>query len=103
MTHPPLPKEFQQSTKFNLNEIWAAVCQELADTDFQSRSHHNRRTYDAGCYGPLCRKAVRDHSRKRTGSSPRDEFRELDPILMYFFSEAQRRIREHMEDLLNSI
>lgn len=39
------------------------VRQELEDPRFINRTHYKRNTYDAGCSGPLCRKANREWMR----------------------------------------
>lgn len=48
---------------------------ELADPRFSRRTHYHRKTYDAGCRGPLCTTAhsERQHARyvARTGAQPR--------------------------------
>lgn len=63
------------------------VKSELADPGYSGRTHGRRATRNAGCTGPLCKKALRDEMReiqkrlygyKRTRTS---RVRELDPLL----------------------
>jgi hypothetical protein len=48
---------------------------ELSDPRYKNRTHYHRKTYDAGCRGPLCTTAhsERQHARyvARTGALPR--------------------------------
>lgn len=48
------------------DEIPEDVKAELLNPKFSSRSHYSRSTYADGCHGPLCQKAERDRSRRRT-------------------------------------
>ena len=88
------------------NEIWEDVCNELTDPSFISRSHHNVGTYDAGCKGPLCRKAHREHPRRRSPSGVLIQVREeriYDPVLEYFHTVMKHRIRKQQTLLLKEI
>lgn len=66
------------------------VMAELSDPSFATRTHGKRSTRNAGCTGPLCKKALRDeartiqrriHSRQRNNKS---KLQELDPLLVQF-------------------
>lgn len=96
---PKLP-ENMNSSQLNLDRIWHDVCEELTDPEFKNRSHHNRKTYTVGCGGPLCRKAARDYMRRRASSTARAEYVRLDPVLLFFFEEAKRRIAEQEAQIL---
>ena len=47
----------------DLNELAPDVAAELADPHFLTRTHGKKATYQAGCRGPLCRKAERERKR----------------------------------------
>jgi len=61
--------------------LWNELIVEFLDDDYAGRTHGHRRTYDAGCKGPACRKAARDHSRRRNKSEPSDETKALDALI----------------------
>lgn len=105
MGYPTLPEAItlSEDSKFDLDDIWRDICEELTDPKFKNRSHHNRKTYTVGCGGPLCRKAARDYMRRRASTQARREFVLLDPILLFFFEEAKRRIAEQESQLLNRL
>ena len=46
-------------------DVLAAVREELNDPAHEGVEHHNLKTYNDGCRGPLCRKRVRDYGRDR--------------------------------------
>lgn len=87
-------------------EIWKDVCDELLAPEYKARSHHNVGTYDAGCKGPLCRKAHREHPRRRSPSGVLIQVREeriYDPVLEYFHTVLKHRIRKQQTLLLKEI
>jgi hypothetical protein len=109
-THPPIPDEiFQLSLEEadlaygeRCQELWDEVIMEVLDPHLMTRSHHKVSTYDAGCRGPLCRKAHREHPRRKkptpTPLALREE-RIYDPVLEYFFTVMKYRLRaaeQHM-------
>lgn len=102
MTYPSLPAEFGENCLGEdvTQELWNKVILELLNADWTGRTHHNRRTYDAGCKGPLCAKAQREHSRRRSQTTtPSEKYRFMDAALDYFKPIAEQRIdeaREHM-------
>lgn len=77
-------------------EVYVHIIEELSDPRFHNRGHGRLRARDAGCNGPLCRKALRDWSRAYTdtkhamaGTSKRTRRRpqllqEIDPLLEAF-------------------
>lgn len=86
-------------------ELWEEVCKELLDPEFMTRSHHNVGTYNEKCRGPLCRKAHREHPRRRTTLVPvqvREE-RIYDPVLDYFHTVMKHRIKRYQIELLKGI
>jgi hypothetical protein len=46
-------------------ELQVLVDQELADPRFKRRTHFHRKTYDAGCRGPLCTQATSEYHLRR--------------------------------------
>lgn len=55
------------------NDLRARIERELADSQYINRSHYHRKTYDAGCRGPLCSQAVSERQaalRQRVAQSP---------------------------------
>jgi hypothetical protein len=87
-------------------EIWQDVCDEVLGEKFKARSHHNVGTYDAGCKGPLCRKAHREHPKRRSPSGILTQVREeriYDPVLEYFHTILKHRIRKQQSTLLKEI
>lgn len=82
-----------------VDNLWMEVMQEILDQEYITRQHHNTGTYDKGCRGPLCRKAYREHPRRRPPLepgelAPRIE-RAFDPIMEYFHTVIRHRIRQH--------
>lgn len=87
-------------------ELWHEICAELMEPKYKSRSHHNVGTYDQGCHGPLCRKAHREHPRRRSPSGVLMQVQEeriYDPVLEYFHTVMKHRIRKHQTQLLKEI
>jgi len=88
------------------DQLWKEICYELKNEKFLSRSHHNVGTYDQGCRGPLCRKALREHPRRKpvhgVAQQVRDE-RVYDPVLDYFHTVLKHRIRKYQQELLQEL
>lgn len=87
-------------------ELWTEVCEEILDQRFMKRSHHNVGTYDQDCRGPLCRKALREHPRRKspagTALSLREE-RIFDPVLEYFHVVMKHRVRIAQQEILRDL
>lgn len=87
-------------------EIWSEVIKEVLDHEFLGRAHHNVGTYDKGCRGPLCRKALREHPQRRSPSGTVLQMREeriYDPVLEYFHTVAKHRVRTTQQAILKEI
>jgi hypothetical protein len=87
-------------------ELWDEVVNEVLDPDFRSRQHHNVGTYDKSCRGPLCRKALREHPRRKSPSSAPYEVREeriYDPVIEYFHVVMKHRVRAVQQEILKEI
>lgn len=57
-------------------DVLLAVKNELEDEKYNGMFHHEIKTYNAGCKGPLCRKRMRDYGRemyRNKNSVPTDE------------------------------
>jgi hypothetical protein len=61
---------------------------ELANKQFVGKIHGRRSTRNAGCTGPLCKKALRDHGRQimreireTTTGHRRSAYSEVEPLL----------------------
>lgn len=111
---PPVPIEIfslsidDPDLTYNLRctELWGEVCEELLNQELMTRSHHNVATYDAGCRGPLCRKAHREHPRRKAQHGIALQVREeriYDPVLDYFHTVMKHRIRRYQQELLKEI
>jgi hypothetical protein len=86
-------------------EIWLEVVEEVLDPDYVTRSHHNVGTYDCGCRGPLCRKALREHPRRK-GPAVTVTLREeaiYDPVLEYFHTVIKHRVRTVQQGILSQL
>lgn len=86
-----------------LAELWHALIVELLNTELSGRTHHNRRTYDAGCRGPLCSKSTREYARRRNATAPNEKYRYIDPILDYWYPVAMQRIHNARESILREL
>lgn len=87
-------------------ELWAEVVEEVCDEAYTRRAHHNTSTYDIGCRGPLCRKALREHSRRKSPTVtplPVREDRIYDPVLEFFHTVIKFRIRNHQQKIMEDI
>ena len=84
--------------------MWTDVLTEMLDADYRNRSHHNVSTYDSGCRGPLCRKAHREHPRRKAPVSVNlREERVYDPVIEYFHVVVKHRIRTAQQELLKEL
>jgi hypothetical protein len=83
--------------------VWQAVCRELVDPDYKNRSHHNPKTYNVGCRGPLCRKAIRDYAGRRGNTSTKSRYALVNPLLMFYMQEAQDQIAAHEAQTLEKL
>ena len=84
-------------------ELWEEVLEEFFNEDFELRAHHNTGTYDQGCRGPLCRKALREHPRRKkpdTGTLQMREERIYDPVIEYFHVVIKHRARISQQAVL---
>lgn len=91
---------------FRCEELWLEVCDEVLDMDFMRRSHHNVGTYDQGCRGPLCRKALREHPRRKSPAGTTLQLREeriYDPVLEYFHVVIKHRVRAAQQEILKEL
>lgn len=77
------------------------VKDELLDEDprFKGRQHYSRSTYALGCHGPLCRKAERDRTRRRTEARAKGRGKAYVPNLKL----RETRKVEERDDELNRI
>lgn len=103
--YPPIPTELRppKDSGINLDRLWFELCMELADVKLMGRAHGNRRTYDAGCSGPACQRAVRVYARRRSSSSATGKYRWIDPILEFWFPIAESRLQEAQAKLLGQM
>lgn len=87
-------------------ELWKEVVVEVCDSDYTTRSHHNVGTYDVGCRGPLCRKAHREHPRRKAPYGVTMQVKEeriYDPVLEFFHTVMKHRVRKYQQDLLKEL
>lgn len=87
-------------------ELWPEVTSEVLDHEYVKRAHHNVGTYDQGCRGPLCRKALREHPRRKSpvgGVVQLREERIYDPVLEYFHVVIKHRVRVTQQSILKDL
>ena len=87
-------------------ELWSEITLEILDNAFLRRSHHNVGTYDQGCRGPLCRKALREHPRRKSPAGTALQLREeriYDPVLEYFHVVMKHRVRLAQQNILKEL
>lgn len=92
---PDLPEGFDPESEHVMSAaavVWNEIIKELLDEEYLGRTHGNRRTYDVGCKGPICRKAARDHARRRNQSEPTPDMKQLDLLIEAWTSVAVGRI-----------
>lgn len=99
----PLPDDWAVMCR----QLWNDTIKELCDEIYLTRSHHNVGTYDQGCRGPLCRKAHREHPKRR---KPNDlptrsalPERAFDPVLEFYHTVAKLRLRTVRAQLLTRL
>jgi len=105
MSIPALPIELTDH-KFSdgdLAELWHKMIAELLNAEYSGRTHENRRTYNAGCKGPLCTKAAREHTRRRMDGAPSLKYAYIDRILDAWKPIAQARISNAQQKLLEEL
>lgn len=91
---------------FRCEELWLEVVEEVLDPDYTKRAHHNVGTYDQGCRGPLCRKALREHPRRKSPAGGALQLREeriYDPVLEYFHIVIKYRVRTAQQEILSNL
>jgi hypothetical protein len=103
--YPVIPTKLRPpyNEDINLDLLWFQLCMELADVKLMGRTHGNRRTYDAGCSGPMCQRATREYARRRTSASATGKYRWIDPILEFWFPIAEGRLHEAQAKLLGQM
>lgn len=87
-------------------ELWQEVLSEVLDENFNTRQHHNVGTYNQGCRGPLCRKANREHPRRKSSAGTVTQLREervYDPVLEYFNVVVRHRVRVAQQLMLRDL
>lgn len=104
-----LPTGFMRNLTFDMvtDDLWEDVLAEVCDEEYLTRLHHNVGTYDKGCRGPLCRKALREHPKRRTptgfsGLNPREE-RLYDPVLEFFHTVAKFRLKQYQQEVYKEL
>jgi hypothetical protein len=89
------------------DELWDEVLDEAINPEYLGkRAHHNVGTYDQGCRGPLCRKAHREHPRRKSPAGTALQLREeriYDPVIEYFYVVVKHRIRTAQQELLKEL
>lgn len=101
MSYPALPAHIKPVLEEDeIQDLWNKMIQELLNADWNGRTHHNRRTYDAGCKGPLCAKAQREHGRRRMSVSPSERYRFIDSVLDFWKPIAEERIEIARQQML---
>ena len=103
---PKIPKSVPDDalTESELAQLWHELCVEVMDEKFAGRTHSNRRTYDAGCLGPACKKAGREHGRRRTQvATPSAKYQHVDLIIAAWFPVATDRLAQARQRLLEEI
>lgn len=98
LPYPTLPDGFTELQanvlEVNLGLLWHDVVAEVCDSDYSGRTHGNRRTYDAGCHGPKCSKAAREHGRRRSSARPSEKYQFIDPVVDLWHLLATGRYQE---------
>lgn len=88
-----------------LSELWAQICEELSETKYLGRSH-NAGTYERGCHGPVCRKANREHTRRKATAGVlihAQDDRIYDPVVEFFYTVLKYRIRAAQQEILKEL
>lgn len=98
-SHPALPEGWELPEEYHngselLENLWHEILIELTDREYRNRTHGSRRTLESGCIGPLCKRSLREYSRRRTKGVPNGRYKYLDPIIAFFEAEAMRELEE---------
>lgn len=103
--YPPVAVELipPSELEINLEEVWKALCKEILDREFITRTHGNRRTYDAGCHGPACSRASRERVRRRSGNTASVYYSCYDALVAYWYPVALARVDELYRNLVDSL
>lgn len=91
------------SYNMRCEELWTEVVEEVLNREYIKRAHQNVGTYDQGCRGPLCRKALREHPRRKSPAGTALQLREeriYDPVLEYFYVVMKHRVRAAQQAIL---
>lgn len=89
-------------TPQELGDLWVGLVEEILDPEYSNRTH-NKRTYDAGCRGPLCRKAAREAGRRRQRSGVSETYMFVDRLIDYWEPIARERIEALRVKLLEQL
>lgn len=103
---PTLPVKLDEHDLENdeLCLLWKSLIFEIMDADYQSRTHGNRRTYDAGCRGPMCGKSVREHGRRRSpDAKSAARYVWIDQIIEFWRPIAEQMIMERFEKIADEL
>lgn len=90
-------------TDVELAKLWSDLIRELMNPNLSGRTHGNRRTYDAGCQGPLCMKAVRENARRRREHGTSEKYLFVDQILAFWYPRAAMAIQDARNDLMKRL
>lgn len=101
MSYPELPYGVDPND-LDLDQVWKDVCEELTNPLYKNRTHPNRRTYDFGCRGPLCRKASRDYIGRRSPNY-QSRYVSLNQVLLFFAEKASNQIAIHEASILEKL
>lgn len=89
-----------------LEELWDGILTELCDPRWVTRSHNSTGTYDKGCRGPLCRKALRENSRRKSDGEDMLStvaYLRLDPIMEFYHVIAKLRLNTYRRERILAI
>lgn len=100
---PLLSREEVENFRKELISMWVECVEEYFDESYAKRTHHNARTYQHGCRGPLCTAANRAQTRSRHGHVATGKFAILDPIIEHFFDTIQHEEQRSQSGLMESL
>lgn len=86
-------------------ELWDDICAEITDPTYSGRSH-NSGTYEQGCRGPVCKKANREHYRRKAPGgvlAHSQDDRIYDPVIEYFHTVIKYRIHAAQQEILKEL
>lgn len=86
-----------------LQELWRELIVELLDEEYANRTHGSSRTYDAGCRGPMCKKSVRERSRRRNQVNASERYKYVELIIEYWYPIAEARVSEAKHRLVDQL